>query len=295
MQRAIGHAACEKSSIAAEVYRETGGRPLVTPGFIAGFLDAMHRELAIQGNPEISAGPVESERDRGGRRRRERVDLFASRRTTASRLFRRRSRAFRRSGENASACVGVGAGFQRLISLAGRAVPQRDRAVLARGREHIRARLPRERSACLTSVRRSPRASSESAVRRARAPPCLRRRRSRTTCRRATTRSRRRSRRNCADARGSSANDRDCLAAMAYFATADSKPASSSARSRPRPMNTRLFMRGAAPHGPLGLRVEHHVHAVEHLAAILALDVEHALHAEDVLRRASSADSRATG
>ena len=48
-------------------------------------------------------------------------------------------------------------------------------------------------------------------------------------------------------------------------------------------MNTRRFSRGAAPHGRSGLRVEHHVHAVEHLAAILALDVEHALHAEDVL------------
>ena len=34
-----------------------------------------------------------------------------------------------------------------------------------------------------------------------------------------------------------------------YFATADSKPASSSARSSPRPMNTRLFMRGVEPHG----------------------------------------------
>ena len=48
-------------------------------------------------------------------------------------------------------------------------------------------------------------------------------------------------------------------------------------------MNTRLFMRGVAPQGRSGLRVEHHVHAVEHLATVLALDVQHALHAEDVL------------
>ncbi len=35
MQCAVGHAACEKSTIAAEVYRETGGRPFVTPCFVA--------------------------------------------------------------------------------------------------------------------------------------------------------------------------------------------------------------------------------------------------------------------
>ena len=48
-------------------------------------------------------------------------------------------------------------------------------------------------------------------------------------------------------------------------------------------MNTRLFTRGGVAPGPLRLRIEHHVHAVKHLAAVFALHVQHTLHAEDVL------------
>src|SRR5690606_4224030 len=40
--------------------------------------------------------------------------------------------------------------------------------------------------------------------------------------------------------------------------------------------------RSAAPR-PVRAAVEHHVHAVEDVAALVALDVQHALHAQDVL------------
>src|SRR5688572_25305402 len=65
MQRAVGHAACEKPSIAAEVYREASGWPFVSSGFVARFLDAVHRDLAIQGNPEVSARAIERQCDSG--------------------------------------------------------------------------------------------------------------------------------------------------------------------------------------------------------------------------------------
>src|SRR6187399_3265233 len=43
-----------------------------------------------------------------------------------------------------------------------------------------------------------------------------------------------------------------------------------------------VHARDGAP-WPLGLRVEHHVHAMEYLAAVFTLHVQHTLHAKDVL------------
>src|SRR6185369_8321848 len=113
MQRAVGHATGEKSSIAAEVYRETGGRPLVPSRFIAGFLDAVHRELTIQGNPEVSAGSVECECRRGGRGGRECVNLFAER-GPQTHDFPRRGREHLAAGREAQRLGGGGPGFPSL-------------------------------------------------------------------------------------------------------------------------------------------------------------------------------------
>src|SRR4029077_5044234 len=43
--------------------------------------------------------------------------------------------------------------------------------------------------------------------------------------------------------------------------------------------------RGRTP-GPVGPAIKHHVYAVEYITALVTLDVEHALHAQDVLAAA---------
>ena len=126
MQRAVGHAACEKSTIAAEVYRETGGRPFVASRFIARFLDAMHRELTIQGNPEISSGPVEGQRHRGAGRRRKRMNLFAAG-GPQRHDFARRGREHLAVGREAQRLGGRGRGLPALeLACPMRRIPQRD-------------------------------------------------------------------------------------------------------------------------------------------------------------------------
>jgi hypothetical protein len=141
VQRTVGHSTCEISSIAAEVYRETGRRPLVAPRFKARFVDAMHGKLAVQRNPEIGSGPVECERHRSAGSRCKRVNLVTERRPQGHHFSRsaRQQFAIWRETQRLS---GRGRGPPALDFLAHGAVPERHGPILAGSREHGGARPP---------------------------------------------------------------------------------------------------------------------------------------------------------
>src|SRR6185295_1177500 len=142
MQGSVGHAACEISTIAAEVYRERGRRPFIASRFGTRFLDAVHSDLAIQGNPDINTRLVEGQRHGGARGRCECVYLFTRRAPETDYLARgdRQQVAVRRVLQGLH---GTRAGPEAHQLARVLRIPYGHRAVLAGAREPPPVRLPR--------------------------------------------------------------------------------------------------------------------------------------------------------
>ncbi len=101
----------------------------------------MHSNLTVQGNPDIGAGFVEGQCDRGAGRGREGMHLVAGAGPQRHHLARGGGQQFSVRGPG-QRLRGRDAGLPALGLRAGGGVPERDVAILSRGREALRARLP---------------------------------------------------------------------------------------------------------------------------------------------------------